>query len=425
MERLTSGKILRFWLPLASTWAMMSVEGPLLAAVIARTDEPKLNLAAYGIAFSLAMMIESPIINMMAAATAMVRDRLSYLKLLRFTTALNVVITLVMLLAGTPVFDLLAHGLLGMPGDVVGLARRAILFLLPWPAAIGYRRFYQGVLIAAGKTRRVAAGTLMRLAGMSTCAFCLYGLTELPGALVGALSLSAGVTVEVLVVRMMAADCIRDLRGREVRASSRALTFGSIGRFYFPLALTSVLALAAHPMIVFLAGLGAYALESLAVLPVVNSLVFIFRAVGLSYQEAIIALLSDHEERRATLRRFSVYLAAGSALALSAIAFTPLSTIWFENVSALSPELASFALLPTGVMAMMPALTVLLVWQRSVLVHSQRTNPVTWASMIEVVLILGAMLLGLFGFSWTGALSATVAYMVGRLGACLYLTARR
>jgi len=39
---------------------------------------------------------------------------------------------------------------------VAELTRRAAAILLPWPAAIGYRRFYQGILIGSGLTRRVA-----------------------------------------------------------------------------------------------------------------------------------------------------------------------------------------------------------------------------------------------------------------------------
>jgi hypothetical protein len=59
---LTQPRIFRFWLPLAATWLMMAVEGPFLAAVIARLAEPTYNLAAYGVAFSLALVLEAPVI---------------------------------------------------------------------------------------------------------------------------------------------------------------------------------------------------------------------------------------------------------------------------------------------------------------------------------------------------------------------------
>ena len=44
-------------------------------------------------------------------------------------------------------------------------------------------------------------------------------------------------------------------------------------------------------MVTFFMGQARFSLESLAVLPVINSLVFIFRTPGLSYQEAAITML--------------------------------------------------------------------------------------------------------------------------------------
>ena len=52
--------ILRFWAPLAATWLMMAVEEPFRAAVIARLPEAKINFAACGVAFAIAMLVESP-----------------------------------------------------------------------------------------------------------------------------------------------------------------------------------------------------------------------------------------------------------------------------------------------------------------------------------------------------------------------------
>lgn len=83
-HKLNQKNILIFWLPLAATWFMMSVEGPYISALIARLAEPKFNLAAYGIAFSLALIIEAPVIMMMSASIALVKDYSSFQKLRTF-----------------------------------------------------------------------------------------------------------------------------------------------------------------------------------------------------------------------------------------------------------------------------------------------------------------------------------------------------
>ena len=80
-KNLTYKTILIFWFPLALTWLLMSVEGPFLASIIARMAEPKFNLAAYGVAFSFALIVEAPVIMLMSASTALVKNYHSFKKL--------------------------------------------------------------------------------------------------------------------------------------------------------------------------------------------------------------------------------------------------------------------------------------------------------------------------------------------------------
>ena len=168
-------RILAFWLPLAATWLMMSVEGPFLAALIARLDAPRENLAAYGVAFALALIVESPIIMMLSASTALADSREAYRKLRNFTWLLNTALTGLMLLLLTPLWDLVALRGIGLPAPVADLTRGALLLLLPWPAAIGHRRFRQGLLIRHRRARRVTAGTGIRLSAMLAAALALAG----------------------------------------------------------------------------------------------------------------------------------------------------------------------------------------------------------------------------------------------------------
>lgn len=140
-------QIFIFWYPLAATWLMMACENPFVAAIIARLPEPKYNLAAFGVAFSFALIIEGPIIMLMTASTALTKDRDAYFKLRRFTYVLNTGITVLMfIILLPPVFFFITRDLMELPGKVVGLTHTSLLMLLPWPAAIGFRRFYQGFI---------------------------------------------------------------------------------------------------------------------------------------------------------------------------------------------------------------------------------------------------------------------------------------
>jgi hypothetical protein len=419
---LTQRRIFFFWLPLASTWLMMSVEGPFLTAIIARLASPEYNLAAFGVAFSFALLAEAPVIMMMSAATALVTDRAAYLRLRTFTHALNAGVTLMLgLLLLPPVFQFVGHTLLNLPEEVASRTWLALLFLFPWPGAIGFRRFYQGVLIRYGQTRRVAYGTTVRLLSMSVTALMLHRLTDLEGAVVGGAALSAGVIAEAFASRVMANGAVRSLMAGEHEETGESIGYPEIIRFYIPLALTTLLALGVHPLVTFFVGHGRLALESLAVLPVVNSLVFVFRSLGLAYQEVGIALMGKNGEGFHALRRFAWTLGIAVSAGLGIIAWTPLGRIWFEVISGLSPELAGFALAPARILVLVPGLAVVLSFQRAVLVHAKHTMPVTNATLIEVGGIIAVLSLGIFYFDGVGLVVAAAALLIGRIGANLYL----
>ena len=419
---LTRRKIVIFWLPLFSTWLMMGVEGPFIAAVIARLAEAKFNLAAFGVAFSLGMFFESPIIMMLSAANVLVKDRRSYLKLRRFNNLLNLLITLAMLLVLLPpIFYWLTEALIGLPPTVARLTRQATLLLLPWPAAIGYRRFYQGILIGNHLPRRVAYGTVVRLVAMAATALLLYLFSALPGACVGTAALTTGVLAEALASRVMAGPLVRKLLAMPQAAGARLLANRELAAFYFPLALTSLLGLAVHPMMSFFLGKGRLPIESLAVLPVVNSLAFVFRSAGLSFQEAAIALLKKGEQSRGKLRQFAWLLGWASSGLLVLIAFSPLVSWWFRDVSGLSAELAALAVVPIRIFAVIPALEVLLAFQRARFVVGQNTRPITLATALEVAVIALALLLAVSFTSLIGVTAAALAAMSGRICANVYL----
>jgi progressive ankylosis protein len=446
--------ILLFWAPLALQWLMMSSEGPFLAAIIARMGDAAHNLAAYGVAFAFAILVESPVIMLMSAATALVDGRSSYFRLRNFANVLNAGSTaLLLLVLVPPVFDLLMLRAIDLPADVADLVYVSLWLLLPWPAAIGYRRFLHGVLIRSGRTRLVAYGTVLRLAGMAATAFALYAHGGLPGAWVGAAALSAGVIVEAAATRLMARGALRELDITRATpapdaspgpaaapphgpvgtarvtgavlgtaaAPGPAPGYAQIARFYYPLALTSFIGLTAHPLLTFLMGRAPAPVESLAVFPVVHALSFLFRSLAFSYQEAAIALLGRRCEHAGSLARFGTGLGFLSAAGMALVAFTPLAGLWFVTVSALPPDLAAAAMTPARILVPLPALAVLFALQQAILVQGRLTRPIGAATALEVGLIAAAFPAFAFGFGMAGINAAMLALLLGRLGSSLYL----
>jgi len=419
-EPLKTRRILVFWMPLAGTWLMMAVEGPFLAAVIARLPDAAPNLAAYGVAFAFAIIVESPVIMLMSASTALVNNRDSYLVFRRFTIALSALMTGVMLIiVMPPVFDTLASWL-NLPVAVASLTHQALILMLPWPGAIGYRRLLQGLLIRHDMTRRVAYGTVVRLVTMCATAVIAGWWLSISGALVGALALSVAVVAEALAVRRMSRRAIRALMDRR-KTEGQRLSLSNVVKFYVPLALSSFLAMGVQPMVTFFMGQSRMALESLAVLPVLNGLTFLFRSLGLSFQDASIALLGDHMEQYRPLRNVACTLAIVTSVCLAVIAYSPLSFLWFYDVSGLSIGLTEFAIPPLKILVLLPALSVLLSFQRALLVNARTTKVITWATAIEVVGIAMILWIAIQHFNSIGVMAAVTAIVLGRICANILL----
>ena len=420
MTRLRPIDIIVFWLPLAATWLMMAVEGPYIAAIVARMPAAAHSLAAYGVATALAWLIESPIMMLLSAATALVHGRASYGALRRFAFLLNALVTAGMIvLALPPVFAFVGETLIGLPPEIARLAHRATIIMIPWPAAIGYRRFYQGILVRHHLTRRVAYGTVVRLATMSATAALLALTTSVSGAVLGACALLAGVILEAVASRWMAHALVKELMTRDEPAEGSLLTTRDIARFYFPLALTSMLSMALGPLVTFGLGRGRAPIESLAIWPVVQGTAFIFRSGGFAFQEVAIALRGIEVARTGRL------LGLGASLSLAVVAFTPLEAVWFEQVTGLTPRLASAALLPMRILVLLPLLDFLLSVQRADWIVGRRTRVVTVATAVEGIGLTLVLFATIGPLSMAGAVGGAVAMIAGRLAANVYLWSRR
>ncbi len=421
---LTTRSILRYWAPLEATWLMMAAEGPFLAALIARLSGATPNLAAYGVVVSLAWIVESPIMMMLSAANALVRDRAAFLRLRRFAMRMNAAVTAAMIvLASPPVFDAVARRVVGLPPDVARLAARAMLPLVVWPGAIGFRRFYQGILIRAGRPRAVTIGTAVRLSSMAAAGLALALAARVPGALVGTGALAAGVVAEAAASWAMARGPVRRLLSSPEAPGDfgRTLTFAAIGRFYAPLALTSILTLSMHPLTAFFLGRSRFPIESLAVLPVVGSLVFLFRTPGIACQEVVIALAGDRLEQAARLRRFAFRAGAAAAAGLAVVTFTPLAGVWLGPVSGLAPELARFAVVPARVFIALPAIEAFLSLRRGLLVRSRRTAPVVAGMAAQIAAVVALLAATVVPLRMVGANAAAIAQLGGYAAGALAL----
>ncbi|MCB9176567.1 MAG: hypothetical protein H6648_05345 [Caldilineae bacterium] len=416
------GEIFKGWWPLAASWLFMSLELPALVAVVARMPDAPIHLAAYGgVVFPLALIIESPVIQLLAASTALSRDAASYRSLRRYMTWMGALLTLLHLaLALTPLFDLVVRGWLGAPEAIVEPARLGLLIMTPWTWTIAYRRFQQGTLIRFGRSRAVGLGTAVRLTTVGLVLAIGFRMGSLPGIVVGTLAIASGVTMEALYAGL----AIRPVRSGPLAAAppvAEPLRLAPFVAFYLPLVLTSLLVLLAQPIGSAAMSRLPMAVTSLAVWPAITGLGFAMRSFGIAYTEVVVARL-DEPGAAPQLRRFAwllVLASTGFALLLTA---TPLSTLWLGSVSALPAELVALGRLGLWLILPLPALTVAQSVFQGALVQAKRTRGVTESVAlylaISFVILFGWIRLvegggAMAGLAGTSGLFVALAAMTG------------
>lgn len=370
----------------------MGIEMPLVSAVMARLTDPELHLAAYGgVVFPVALIIEAPVIMLLAASVALARDQASYRLIYRFMMITGAALTVLhVLLAFTPLFDLLLVPLFDPPAGVIEPARLGLKIMLPWTWAIGYRRYQQGLLIRFNRSHHVSIGTTLRLLAVAAVAVTSAFLFNAPGIVVATAAIAVGVTVEAIYSAVATRPVVL---GPLKRAPSvrPPLTHRAFFVFYIPLVLTSLLSLVVQPIGSAAMARMPEALGSLAVWPVASGLLFILRALGFALNEVVVALL-DRPGAYQALRRFTWILAGVLLVATALTAFTPFARFWFNDISGLTPALTALATLGFGWALLWPSLDALRNLVQGIAVFSRRTGAISWS--MAVFLAVTALILG-------------------------------
>lgn len=411
-----------FWLPLFASWLLMTAEGPLISAAINRLPGEVVMLAAMGIVTSLSVTIESPIINLLATSTALVKDYNSYLLVRRFTLHWCLGLTIVAAaIAFTPLFDFVVLGLLDLPAEIANWVRPGLRIMVFWTAAIGWRRFLQGILIRFGRTRQVAWGTAIRLAasGGTVLALAIWG--QLSGVIVGAIGLMSGVVAEAAYATLAARPVIaRELSPERGAATPQALTYRTLFWFHLPLAATSLLILLVQPLVTSsLARLEEPAL-SLSAWPVLFQIMLVARAAALALPEVVIALYRDGTSF-GPLRRFNYTLTlVVTALTVLFVA-TPLSEFYVFRVQDMTAATGAMVLSSLGLFVLFPGLAVLISWLRGILIETRNTRYVNLAMAVNLATTAAVLLLGVAN-KWPGLTVAAVALNLAAVAEVVVLT---
>lgn len=403
----------------------MGVEMPMLAVAMTRMPGGEVHLAALGaLVYPLSVLIEAPIIMLLATSTALVKDLVAHARLLRFSHVSAAVLTaLHALVAFTPLFDFIALDLIGVPGEIVEPGRIGMQVMTPWTWAIAYRRFQQGVLIGCERSDLVVYGTVIRL--LTNVLVLGLGLlaSTWPGIVVGTAGVASGVVAEAV----WAGWCFRRVARPRLsrRPAGAPMTWRAFAAFYVPLAFTPLITIVIQPIGAWAMSKMAIPLMSLAAWPAVYGLVFLTRSAGFAFNEVAVSL-AGKPGGLAALRRCGVRIGAVATAVLALLALTPLGGLWFGQVSGMSVELTALAASAVLFAVLMPGYAVAQSYHQGVLVFEKRTRPITEAVVLYMLICSLCLVLGVaFLTEIPGIYVALVSFTIAGLAQTGWLWWRR
>ena len=423
-SELTLKQIFKTWWPLAVSWFLMALELPALSAIVARLPYPKINLAAYGgIVFPLALIIEAPIIMLLAASTALSKDWKSYIKIRRFMHTTSAVLTgLHILVVSTPIYFFVVEKLIGSPEEIILPARLGLAIMLPWTWSIAYRRFNQGVLIRFGHSVTVGKGTSIRLFANIAVLTIGYFAGTIPGIVVATSAVSAGVICEAIYIGIKVKPVIKTqlIPQPEIRPE---LSKKAFLKYYIPLALTSLITLLSQPLVSSALSRMPHALDSLAIWPVLSGLLFIFRSAGIAYNEVVVTLI-DKPNSYSSLRKYAFILVSITSGLLLLFTATPLSTIWFKYITALPASLIPLAKTALWLSLLIPGANAFQSWYQGIILHSGKTRGIPEAVSLFLAVTIIAYIIGIYLINIPGLYIGVIGFSLGMVSQAAWLKFR-
>jgi len=398
----------------------MAIESPIALSVISRMANSEISTAAFQPLMALALLIESPVIDLLTTATTLGKDRQHYEQLSRFVWRMMTLVTVVhALVAATPLYWVVTRELIGLPAPVAEAARMGLIIMIPWSAFIGWRRYLQGLMIRNGYTRAIGFGTAIRMATMAIFAFGLHYFTSLPSITLVAIALVASVAAEAMFAHWASRPIVRDRLSEDLFLND-PLTQRFLATFHFPLTATTIITILSQPLISAALSRSPDTVLALASFQVASSIVWLHRTIVFALPEVVITLYR-RGQAEAKLRQFTLMVGLGTSGTMVLAVVTNLDSWLFRNVIGVKSEpTIQMAHLCMALCCLLPFLGALQSYLRGVLAAHHLTTSRLAAILVALVCMLASLAIGVW-LRWPGVVTAGVALTIAQVAELVVL----
>lgn len=397
----------RFY-PLAMTDFAMTLGDVLRPVSLARLPHTEISLAAIGVIKSIAVFLESPIIMILHASTALSKNKKSHEALWTFTLFISGILTSIFLvLCFEPIYNWLFFELFAVSQEIAIAARASFYLMIPWPALIAIRRYYQGYLVRDRQEKSIATAGLIRL--LFTVGVLWIGtLYNFDGTMVAAISLISAVAIETIVVVYYSRRSVEKYPLSEENHQI-ATTVTGVARFYAPLGSTSMLVWAARALIIGIIARAPDGLFGIAVWTAACGFILPIANATRMVQQIVISSTSIPEQ---TLLRFAYVVGGGCSVSLLVLGFTPFG-ISLVNVLLGNNDSIAHAIIPVmQISLLVPLMTAFQNTYQGFLIVMKAHWWINFATVVNAVISL-ALAAILIKLKHSGAWAAAIASLVG------------
>jgi len=387
---LTRQDIARFYFPLVLTSQMMTLAGPVINIGVGRSLDPTLDFAAYWLAFSVLLFIESPCLSVQQVGVTLLDGFESFRRVAIVSIASGVLATLTVLaVALTPIGDWVFGQLIPTTDRVSDLAREVLALQALVPVFISIRGVANSLAIRSKQTAWIARATVLRLIGLSAVVAIGVFLETGSGAKAGATALVVGIGLETLAISFSVRSVAREWYAKRV-SSRGSLPYGNLIRVATPLLVAAFAWTLLRPIINALLGYLPDPERAQAGFGVIAPLILVSCSPLWTMHNVSLVLPQTPNDFR-VVARFAVATAAFFTSVILIFAFTPLQHWLFDSVYNLSPILQEDVKIAFRWVALEPAILTVRSLAQGLLMKAKRTGPLmTFApGKIAILLLVG------------------------------------
>lgn len=388
----------------------MSIETPTAIWVISRMADAKVNTAGYLIMGALSIWIESPVIDLLATSTTLVKSRGSFHTIRFFAIWMIAWVTLAHIaISCTPFYDWLMSSVIGLKADMVEKIRMPFIVMIPWSGFIGWRRYLQGLMIRAGQTRAISYGTFVRFGTMFGVGVGLYMVRDslaISGLAITAIALVSSVGAEALFINYASGNAVSNLSHLPEDGSGE-VSIRKVVSFHMPLTVATMVMMLSTPTVGAALARTPDSVQSLAAWQVGITLLGLFRSITFALNEVVISLNRD-EAAQKTLRSFCL----GTGITVTGFALLlHLSGVdyWvFHTFLQAKDDVAGLARIALLAACLTPTINAMMVYYRGLLTSIHETMSRMRAIIIGIIVLTGSLVFGV-SMRWPGVIVAAFA----------------